>query len=165
MPYVAVLIKSVPCARADWLQIWAANTHLTNPHDFKLYQLINIGAMYPAREADTLADLAHRFRSDLRSLMVNYHNGSKREGGVSRGSERGRDGDRDGGRDTDIDTGTNRGRQGGRQGGRVSFLVLWLFLQPLPRADLCTSFLLFTTHTVLHGTCDDATVGKPRSQV
>ena len=60
------------CCDADWLQIWAANTHLTNPHDFKLYQLINLGAMYPAREADTLADLAHRFRSDLRSLRVCY---------------------------------------------------------------------------------------------
>ena len=58
------------CCDADWLQIWAANTHLTNPHDFKLYQLVNLGAMYPAREADTLADLAHRFRSDLRSLRV-----------------------------------------------------------------------------------------------
>ena len=55
---------------ADWLQIWAANTHLTNPHDFKLYQLVNIGSMYPARQADTLADLARRFRSDIRSLMV-----------------------------------------------------------------------------------------------
>jgi hypothetical protein len=54
----------------DWLQIWAANTHLTNPHDFKLYQLVNLGAMYPAREADTLADLAHRFRSDLRTLRL-----------------------------------------------------------------------------------------------
>ena len=61
------LTSAVP---ADWLQIWAANTHLTNPHDFKLYQLVNIGAMYPARQADTLADLAHRFRSDIRSLMV-----------------------------------------------------------------------------------------------
>jgi hypothetical protein len=29
-----------------------------------------IGAMYPAREAETLSDLAHRFRSDIRSLMV-----------------------------------------------------------------------------------------------
>jgi len=35
---------------SDWLQIWAANTHLTNPNNFKLYQLVNIGAMYPARE-------------------------------------------------------------------------------------------------------------------
>jgi len=54
----------------DWLQIWAASTHLTNPNNFKLYQLVNIGAMYPAREADTLAKLAHRFRSDIRSLML-----------------------------------------------------------------------------------------------
>ena len=66
--HVLTLATLPPCA--DWLQIWAANTHLTNPHDFKLYQLVNIGAMYPARQAETLAALAHRFRSDIRSLML-----------------------------------------------------------------------------------------------
>lgn len=54
----------------DWLQIWAANTHLPNPNDFKLHQLINLGSLYPARAGDTIASLAHRFRADPRSLLL-----------------------------------------------------------------------------------------------
>jgi len=41
-----------------------------NPHDFKLHQLINIGALYPARPTDTLASLAYRFRTTAETLMV-----------------------------------------------------------------------------------------------
>ena len=57
----------------DWLQLWAANTNMNNPYEFKKHQLINIGALYSAKLDESLALLARRFRSDVRSLLVCMH--------------------------------------------------------------------------------------------
>uniref|UniRef100_A0A7S1HLK0 LysM domain-containing protein n=1 Tax=Hemiselmis andersenii TaxID=464988 RepID=A0A7S1HLK0_HEMAN len=58
--------------QTDWLQLWGANAHLHNPHKLSEWQLINLGALYPAHTGDTLQSLATRFRSDVTaSLAVN----------------------------------------------------------------------------------------------
>lgn len=44
--------------------------HLLNPHKIATFQLINLGALYPARLGDSLSLLAARFRSDLPSTLV-----------------------------------------------------------------------------------------------
>ena len=56
----------------DWLQLWAANTDMSNPYQFKRNQLVNIGALYSAKLDETLSALALRFRADVRSLLVIY---------------------------------------------------------------------------------------------
>ena len=56
----------------DWLQLWAANTDMSNPYQFKRNQLVNIGALYSAKLDETLSALALRFRADVRSLLVKY---------------------------------------------------------------------------------------------
>jgi hypothetical protein len=61
--YVSVLILR-------YLQLWAANTDMRNPYSLRHHQLINIGAIYRAKNDENLADLAQRFRADIRSLMV-----------------------------------------------------------------------------------------------
>ena len=47
-----------------------ASIHVRKTISYADVETCLIGAMYPAREAETLSDLAHRFRSDIRSLMV-----------------------------------------------------------------------------------------------
>jgi len=54
----------------DWLQLWAANTDMSNPYQFKRNQLVNIGALYSAKLDETLSALALRFRADVRSLLL-----------------------------------------------------------------------------------------------
>ena len=54
----------------DWLQLWAANTGMDNPYDLKEHQVVNMGALFTTRGDETLAGLAARFRSDIRSLLV-----------------------------------------------------------------------------------------------
>ena len=56
----------------DWLQLWAPNTDMSNPYQFKRNQLVNIGALYSAKTDETLSALALRFRADVRSLLVIY---------------------------------------------------------------------------------------------
>ena len=47
-----------------------ASIHVRKTISYTDVETCLIGAMYPAREAETLSELAHRFRSDIRSLMV-----------------------------------------------------------------------------------------------
>ena len=54
----------------DWLQLWGANPHLSNPHRLALMELINLGSLYPARLGDTLASLAARFLVDITTMQV-----------------------------------------------------------------------------------------------
>ena len=54
----------------DWLQLWGANAHLHNPHKLAEFQLINLGALYPAHLGDSLQSLAKRFLSDVDATLA-----------------------------------------------------------------------------------------------
>lgn len=54
----------------DWLQLWGANAHLHNPHRLAEFQLINLGALYPAHLGDSLQSLAKRFLSDVDATLA-----------------------------------------------------------------------------------------------
>ncbi len=54
----------------SWLQLWGANPHLTNPQEARLYEPLNLGALFQPRPGDTLHGLALQFHSTQQTLRA-----------------------------------------------------------------------------------------------
>eukprot|EP00286_Rhodomonas_abbreviata_P022645 CAMPEP_0181305930 /NCGR_PEP_ID=MMETSP1101-20121128/10012_1 /TAXON_ID=46948 /ORGANISM="Rhodomonas abbreviata, Strain Caron Lab Isolate" /LENGTH=393 /DNA_ID=CAMNT_0023411919 /DNA_START=222 /DNA_END=1403 /DNA_ORIENTATION=- len=55
--------------KTDWLQLWAANSHLKAPDTLPAYQPLTLGPMYAVRPSDTLQSLATRFGTTATNIL------------------------------------------------------------------------------------------------
>mmetsp|Transcript_39599 Transcript_39599/g.93758 ORF Transcript_39599/g.93758 Transcript_39599/m.93758 type:complete len:402 (+) Transcript_39599:247-1452(+) len=55
--------------RTDWLQLWAANAHLTTPDTLPAYQPLTLGPTYVVRASDTLQSLSMRFGTTASNIL------------------------------------------------------------------------------------------------